>query len=116
MNSLIPENTTALDNNAEMAALKNQVFTLLVALIVVSGTLTVYLYRQVSLSNKDIAQSQQVLGIAVKKNDAVAAFVNQLAAYGQKHPEFVSVLRKYNIPPGGIPTAPAAVAPAAPSK
>jgi hypothetical protein len=112
MNSLIPDNTTASDANAEIAALKNQVFTLLVALIVVSGTLTVYLYRQVSLSNKDIAQAQQVSLLVAKNDGAVVAFANQLAAYGQKHPDFESLLKKYGIPPTGIPV----TAPAAPNK
>ena len=42
---MIPENS-----NEEIAALKNQVFTLLIALIVISGTLTVFLYRQASVA------------------------------------------------------------------
>jgi type II secretory pathway component PulF len=92
------------DNSGEIAALKNQMFTLLVALIVVSGTFTVYLYRQVSLASKDIAQGQQ-LGAMLNRNEtAVSTFVTQLVAYGQKHPDFVPVLKKYGIEPRpGVP-------------
>ena len=53
------------DMSEQMAALQRQVFTLLLALIVVSGTLTVYLYRQSSLTGKDITtikpQAQQLI-------------------------------------------------------
>ena len=38
----------------QIVALRHQVFTLLLALVVVSGTLTVYLYRQWSVTGKDI--------------------------------------------------------------
>lgn len=96
------------DSNAEISALKNQVFTLLVALIVVSGTLTVFLYRQVSLTGKDLTAGRQ-LEAMLNKNEAqneqaVGAFINRLVEYGQKHPEFVPVLRKYGVAPvPGVP-------------
>ncbi len=99
---MTPEN-----NNGEIAALKNQVFTLLVALIVVSGTLTVYLYRQVSLASKDLAEGQKVHEVLVQRESAVSNFINELVAYGQKHPDFVPVLKKYGIAPvAGVPAAP----------
>jgi hypothetical protein len=117
MNSQIPDTTTVSDTNDEIAALKNQIFTLLVALVVVSGTLTVYLYRQVSLSNKDIAQGQQLSAIMTQNENAVMSFVNRLVAYGQKHPDFAAqVLKKYGIAPvAGVP-ANVSAAPAAPGK
>ena len=95
-------------SRAELAALKNQVFTLLVALIVVSGTLTVYLYRQVSLTGKDIRlveeQGKQLAPMLNQNETAVSGFVNKLVAYGEKHPDFVPVLKKYGIEPRpGIP-------------
>ena len=101
--------------DAEIAALKNQVFTLLVALIVVSGTLTIYLYRQASVAGKDLAQGAQ-LGAKLNQNEAaVKDFVTKLVAYGERHPEFVSVLKKYGIAPvAGVPAS--SPAPAAPAK
>jgi hypothetical protein len=88
------------DSNAEMVALKNQVFTLLVALIVVSGTLTVYLYRQASLTNKDLIQAQQLSTVLTQKQASIEAFATQLANYGQRHPDFLPLLKKYGINPG----------------
>ena len=108
---MITDNT-----NGEIAALKNQVFTLLVALIVVSGTLTVFLYRQVSLAGKDLAQGQQLSAVLGQNETAVSTFVNKLVAYGEKHPDFVPVLKKYGIAPvAGVP-ANSLIAPAAPKK
>ena len=114
MNSTIPDTSTVSDTNAEIAALKNQVFTLLVALIVVSGTLTVYLYRQVSLSNKEIAQYQRDEYNIKLTGTNIMTFVNRLVMYGEKHPDFATqVLKKYNIAP--VPGVPAVV-PGAPGK
>ena len=109
---MLSDNT---NSNAEIAALKNQVFTLLVALIVVSGTLTVYLYRQASLAGKDLSQGQQ-LAAALNQNEVmVQNFVTRLVQYGERHPDFVPVLKKYGIAPvAGMPAATSA--PAAPKK
>jgi len=98
-----------LDNNDEIAALRNQVFILLVALIVVSGTLTVFLYRQVSITNKDIAQDQR-LALNLSTNEMVLrTVVGRLQNYGEKHPDYLPILKKNGLAPGGA-------APAAPKK
>jgi hypothetical protein len=96
------------DTNAQISALQRQVFALLLALIVVSGTLTVYLYRQASISGKDIdaikPQAQQIIGVYNQNQTLMVNFVNQLVAYGQTHPDFGPVLAKYGIAPvPGIP-------------
>ena len=101
----------SLEDNSEISALKRQVFTLLLALIVVSGTLTVYLYRQASITGKDIdaikPQAQQIIGTFNKDQKLIVEFVNALVAYGQAHPDFRPVLAKYGI---------AAQSPGAPKK
>ena len=101
------------NNNAELIALKNQVFTLLVALIVVSGTLTVYLYRQVSMAGKDLAQGAQLSAVLNQNEAAVSTFVTKLVSYGERHPDFTQqVLKKYGIEPRpGIPSNAPAPAP-----
>ncbi|MEI8288010.1 MAG: hypothetical protein WCH99_00945 [Verrucomicrobiota bacterium] len=104
------------DSNSEIAALRTQLFTLLVALIIVSGTVTVYLYRQASILRKDIdtikPQAQQIITAFEQNKSLMANFVNQLAVYGQAHPDFRPVLLKsgINVQP------PAAAVPAAPKK
>jgi hypothetical protein len=96
----------------QMVALRHQVFTLLLALVVVSGTLTVFLYRQASLTGKDIAaakpQVTQMLEAFKHDQQAMENFVKQLTAYGVTHPDFQPILKKYGIvpPPAGSPVAP----------
>jgi hypothetical protein len=87
------------DNNncdAEIAALKNQMFTLLLALVVISGTFTVYLYREASNANKDV---QQLNAVVPQQEIAINNFLGSLVAYGNKHPDFLPVLKKYGIVP-----------------
>jgi len=103
--------------NPEIAALKNQVFTLLMALIVLSGTLTIFLYRQSSLAGSDLAQAKQLNVMVTQNETALGNFLNSLVAYGEKHPDFLPVLKKYGITPQpGVPAGTAPVAPAAPKK
>ncbi len=93
----------SLDSNSEISALKNQVLTLLLALIVVSGTLTTYLFQQARITGKDIEairpQAQQLIGAFNQNQSLMINFLNQLIAYGQAHPDFQPVLRKYGIVP-----------------
>jgi hypothetical protein len=82
----------------QIAALRRQTFTLLLALIVVSGTLTVFLYRQASLARRDITQTTQIIQALNRNRAGIQDFVQQLAAYGQRNPDFQEqVLKKYGI-------------------
>ena len=94
-----------LEADSEISALKTQMFTLLVALVVVSGTLTIYLYRQASLAGKDINATNQLIANVNQNEAAIVAFANQLAAYAQTHPDVRPILAKYGVPATGIPTA-----------
>jgi hypothetical protein len=110
----------------QVAALQRQMFTLLLALIVVSGTLTVYLYRQDSVTRKDIEsirpQAEQIISNFNQTRPAMQAFVKQLTDYGQTHPDFQPILKKYGLGPAPAtnaaakpPTVPPLM-PAAPKK
>jgi len=104
------------NSSPEISALRNQVFVLLVALIVLSGTVTVYLFRQASMAGKDLEQlkpqATQVINGFNQNQQLMVNFINQLVAYGQAHPDFKPVLAKYGIAP--VPGVPAG-APAAPA-
>jgi hypothetical protein len=93
----------SLYSNSEISALKNQVFTLLLALIVVSGTLTLYLFQQARITGKDIdairPQAQQLIGAFNQNQKLMNDFGSALIAYGQTHPDFLPVLRKYGLAP-----------------
>jgi hypothetical protein len=106
----------------QVVALRHQVFTLLLALVVVSGTLTVYLYRQARLTGKDIAaikpQAMQIIQTFSQNRVGMENFVKQLTAYGNLHPDFQPILRKYGIvpQPAAVPAMPAAPAAPKPKK
>jgi hypothetical protein len=95
----------------QIVALRHQVFTLLLFLVVVSGTLTVVLYRQARLTGRDIdaikPQATQIIQAFSRDKQNMENFVKQLTAYGSTHPDFQPILRKYGIVPQSA-TAPAA--------
>ena len=101
-----PAQTELMD---QMVALRHQVFTLLLALVVVSGTLTVVLYRQARLTGKDIdtikPQATQIIAAFKRDQPAMENFVKQLTAYGVTHPDFQPILKKYGIVPQAQPAA-----------
>ena len=102
------------DSNPEISSLKSQLFAQLIALIVISGTLTVFLYRQASVAGKDLAsikpQADNLINAFSQNQGAVVKFVNDVVAYGEKHPEFKPVLAKYGIAPvPGVPAGTRAV-------
>ena len=96
----------------QVVALRHQVFTLLLALVVVSGTVTVYLYRQASLASKEMTaikpQATQMIAAFKRDQPSMEAFVKQITAYGVTHPDFQPILKKYGIvpPPAGAPVVP----------
>ena len=96
----------------QVSALERQVFSLLLALIVVSGTVTIYLYRQASLLRKDIEaltpQAEQIIKTVNDNRAGMTTFISQLAAYGQTHPDFQKQIMVRNglVPPAGTPAAP----------
>jgi hypothetical protein len=101
-----PMQTELLD---QLVDLRHQVFTLLLALVVVSGTLTVVLYRQARLTGKDIdiikPQATQIIAAFKRDQPSMENFVKQLTAYGVTHPDFQPILKKYGIVPQAQPAA-----------
>ena len=107
----LPVQTELMD---QIVALRHQVFTLLLALVVVSGTLTVILYRQARLTGKDIEvikpQATQIIEAFKRDRPGMENFVKQLASYGNTHPDFQPILKKYGIvatQPAATPVVPA---------
>lgn len=100
----------------QIVALRHQVFTLLLALVVVSGTLTVVLYRQARLTGRDIEaikpQATKIIEAFKRDRQNMENFVKQLTLYGNTHPDFQPILRKYGVVPQ--PASQPATAPAAP--
>jgi len=116
-----PETNSPSDLVGQVVALQRQVFTLLLALIVVSGTLVAYLGYESHHLGKDItAINAQVVQPYKQKLPAIESFISQIVAYGQAHPDFRPVLVKNGVvavtPPATNTTSkPAAAAPVAPA-
>jgi hypothetical protein len=87
--------TSQSDLAGQMAALQRQVFTLLMALIVVSGTLVAYLGYESYHLGKDIKFiNSTVVQPYKQKLPVIDSFISQIVAYGTAHPEFRPLLIK----------------------
>jgi hypothetical protein len=86
----------------QIVALRRQMTTLLLALIVVSGTLTVYLSYQSHVAGKEMSvigpQAPQMMKAFNQTSFVLEKLLPQLIAYGQAHPDFQPILKKYGIP------------------
>lgn len=86
----------------QIAALRRQVSTLLLALIVVSGTLTVFLWYQSHVTGKAIEalkpEAIRLTKVFEQNRPVMDKLVRQLIVYGQSHPDFQPILKKYGVP------------------
>jgi hypothetical protein len=98
--------------------LRKQIQTQLILMIIVSGTLCLFLLRQVRYAKAELTrirpQAQQMIA---EYNKVLAPsmdnFVRNIAIYGQSHPDFAPIMVKYNlatvtnlIPPKPAPAVP----------
>ena len=95
------------DTNSEISGLRTQVRVLLAALIVVSGTLTVYLYMQSRVLGRELETNQRLVNNFNQGQPAVTTLINQLGAYSMTHPEIRPMLAKYGIVPAPAQPVPA---------
>jgi hypothetical protein len=119
MNESEPNLSVQTDLMEQVVALRHQVFTLLLALVVVSGTVTAYLFIQDHRASNDLAtvkpqapQLKLFMDTFRRDEPNMTAFVNQLRAYGVTHADFQPILKKYGLTPQPLPAA----APVAPKK
>jgi hypothetical protein len=96
-----------------VAALQRQLVSLMLAVIVVSGTVSLYLYRQASLTRKDLAQAEKMVAAFQHDRPEMLAFLGKLNDYGKTHPDVYQILVHNGF---AAPTAPAAAPPAAAPK
>ena len=101
MNESETSSHTHAELSAQIDALRRQTFTLLLALIVVSGTLTVYLYRQASVARNDTKAMKQQAGPIIQAYNQnlplIQSFVKDIVNYGATHPDFQPILKKYQL-------------------
>jgi hypothetical protein len=86
----------------QVVSLRRQITLLLLALIVLSGTLTAYLYYQSRTIGSELAglepQAQAIVQNYNKSLPNIQKFVQELVLYGQAHPDYQPILKKYGIP------------------
>lgn len=86
----------------QIAALRRQLTSLLLALIVVSGTLAFYLWYQSHITGSAIdmlrPEAVRVTNVYNQNRPGMEKLVRQLVVYGQSHPDFQPILKKYGVP------------------
>lgn len=104
-----PESSDLAD---QVASLQRQVSLLLFVLIVVSGTLAVFLFYQSRIMGKDIQAIRPQAAPIIQAYNAnhvnMEKLIQQLVTYGQTHPDFQPILQKYRIVAAPAPGNPAA--------
>jgi hypothetical protein len=112
------------DLQAQCDALRHLITSILILVIVISGTLNIYLLRQWKTTSKDLAgirpqATQMINEYGQKSGPLMDDFVNKITEYGRTHADFAPIMVKYNLKPvtaTGVPAAAHTPAPAAKAK
>ena len=111
------------DLSAQLKAAQRTLSNLLILLLIVSGTFSIFLLQQVRHDRADLQglksqreQLEQAHQVIANYNQqtvpAVRQFLQQLSAYAQSHPDVIPILMKYGLAepsatPAGAPAGPA---------
>src|SRR6476619_2072744 len=108
--------STARQVQEQLDSLRHIVVTMLILVIVVSGTFTLYLLRQSKYARVEANGMRAAVNEYNTTNyPVIKDFRDRLAEYSKSHPDFAPIAQKYGITPGPgamTPQAPAAIAPA----
>ena len=96
----------------------------LVAMLIVSGSLAVFLVRQVTFVRRDVEGIRPQIdrltaNFKQVEEPQINSFVNSLINYAKTHPDFNPILAKYKITPSvpvPVPVTPVNKVPTAPAK
>jgi hypothetical protein len=96
-----PESSEIAELQGRCNTLNRQMGVLLVALFVVSGTLTVFLGVQSRRVGKNLQsiqpQAQMVIAASQKEAPVISSFMAKLVDYGRTHPDFAPIMVKYHL-------------------
>jgi hypothetical protein len=111
MNESEPNPSTHAELSDQIDALRRQTFILLLALIIVSSTLTGFLYLQQRHTGQDLEairpQATQIIQGYKQNFPLIQSFIDGIGVYGATHPDFQPILKKYGIS-NAVPVAPVA--------
>ncbi|HVV72959.1 MAG TPA: hypothetical protein VHI52_15900 [Verrucomicrobiae bacterium] len=103
---------------AQCASLRQMLGGLLVLVLVISGTINIYLWRQFRMTRAELRILRPQVGQLVADYQrvslpAITEFLKSLNDYERTHPDFTHILVKYNLKAAGITGAAPANLPAA---
>jgi hypothetical protein len=103
------------DLQAQYDALRHLIVSLMILVVVISGTLNIYLLRQWRSTSKDLTairpQATQMIAEFQKVSGPLMQnFVKKITDYGRTHPDFAPILVKYGLK-AGTPTNPPSTLP-----
>jgi hypothetical protein len=92
----VPSEPALAELQDEVQALKRLVSMIVFLLILVTFSVDVYMMRQVTTVNRELAGAQNVIDDFNKRvAPAAGEFWTKLNEYGKSHPDFAPVLAKY---------------------
>src|SRR5262245_58790631 len=111
VNQPTPPDTADLEERVD--SLQTLAGTILVLLLIVSGTVSVFLYYQVRIANRELeAGRQQVNKLEVQQNE----IIKRMTDFGRTHTDFAPILAKYGVKPDAATGAVNVPSPGAPPK
>ena len=112
-------NSEVTDLKSQTAALQRQVTTLLLAAVILAGTMGVYLYQQQKYAiqdrNANTQTAAQMLQVFQQQRPIIDSFTGKLREFGRTHSDFAPILTRYGLQsaPANTSAPPAAVSPKA---
>jgi hypothetical protein len=120
LNSNTPSQTGATDMQAQYEALRHLVVSILILVVVISGTLNIYLLRQWRSTSKDLGSIRPQFEMMIAKYNQetrplMSDFVEKCKVYARSpgHADFALLLARHNIKaaaPASLPPAPSPAA------
>lgn len=115
-----PVQPAAPEVQVQLDAMRHLIVSVLILVLVVSGTLTIYLLRQWRSVSKELAvvrpQATKMIEDYQKNSvPLMSDFLKKVTDYGRTHPDYMPILARYNIKPGAATGAPPATATAPPT-
>lgn len=104
------------DLREAVESLRNIVVAVLVSALVVTGSLSVYLFRQTSLQARQISSQRETIAQILEEREKIGGALAQLKAFALRAPDYAPVLAKFGLKPEAMPVSTNAPAPAAAPK
>ena len=119
INPPIPPDVEELQNQVD--SLQHLVVSILILMVVVSGTLSVFLLRQWRMSSKDLAAtrpgaSQFINDYNKERAPRIDAFLEKLREFGKTNPSFAPIMVRYGLSFNALPARPTLNPPTVPKK